>query len=133
MIKRRGPERMGCVFKGFREFIARGNVVDLAVGIVIGAAFGAVVTQFVKSFLEPLIKVITGGDTGGTFTVNGVEFDYGAFLGAVIAFILTALAVYYLVVVPMNAWNRRRGILADEETAEVKLLTEIRDRLPSDR
>ncbi|NUT33161.1 MAG: large conductance mechanosensitive channel protein MscL [Hamadaea sp.] len=121
------------MFKGFREFIARGNVVDLAVGIVIGAAFGAMVTQFVESFLEPLIAVITGGETGGTFKVNGVVFDYGAFIGAVIAFVLTALAVYYLVVVPMNAWNRRRGLTADDETPEVKLLTEIRDRLPGDR
>jgi large conductance mechanosensitive channel len=125
---------MGCVFKGFKEFIARGSVVDLAVGIVIGVAFGAMVTQFTKSFLEPLIEVITGGhDTGGKFTINEVDFDYGAFIGSVISFVLTALAVYYFVVVPMNAWAKRRGKTSDDESDEVKLLTEIRDRLPAER
>ncbi|MEV6966418.1 large conductance mechanosensitive channel protein MscL [Hamadaea sp. NPDC051192] len=122
---------MNRVFKGFREFIARGNVVDLAVGIVIGAAFGAMITQFTKSFLEPLISVITGGHgTGGTFKIRGVTFDYGAFIGAVITFVLTAAAVYYFVVVPMNAWAKRRGKLAEEEMSdEVRLLTQIRDKL----
>jgi len=120
------------VFKGFREFVLRGNVIDLAVGIVIGAAFGAVINQFTKSFLEPLIQVLTGGHgTGGRFTVRGVPFDYGAFINALITFVLTALALYYFVVVPANAYARRRGALKEDELSdEAKLLTEIRDRLP---
>lgn len=123
------------VFRGFREFISRGNVIDLAVGIVIGAAFGAVITQFTKSFLEPLIKVLTGGgEIGGRFKVNGVDFDYGAFINAVLAFLLTAAAIYYFVVVPMNAWARRRGTTKpDDVSDEVRVLTEIRDRLPERR
>ncbi|MBB5870469.1 large conductance mechanosensitive channel [Allocatelliglobosispora scoriae] len=120
------------MLKGFRDFITRGNVVDLAVGIVIGAAFGAVINQFTQSFLEPLIKVLTGGnEVGGIFKINGVPFDYGAFINAVITFLLTALALYFFVVVPVNRMNERRaraGKLAPEEMSdEVRLLTEIRD------
>jgi len=119
------------VFKGFREFILRGNVIDLAVGIVIGAAFGKVIDAFVAAFLTPLIQLITGGrEHGGKWTVNGVDFTYGAFISALITFLLTALALYYLVIVPANAYARRRG-QADEDSDEVRLLTEIRDRLPS--
>jgi large conductance mechanosensitive channel len=115
------------VLKGFKEFVTRGNVVDLAVGVVIGAAFGTVVTSFTAAFLEPLIRLITGGEeAGGKFFVNGVAFDYGLFINAIIAFLLTALAVYFFVVVPMNRFRRQ-----DEETAEeLRLLTQIRDRLP---
>ncbi len=129
------------MFKGFRDFIARGNVVDLAVGIVIGAAFGALVNQFTKSFLEPLIRVFFGGGvSGGVFTVRGQTFDYGAFINALITFLITAAAIYYFVVVPMNAMiarrNARLGHTGEAEATvsdEVRLLTEIRDRLPADR
>lgn len=120
------------MLKGFREFIMRGNVVDLAVGVVIGAAFATVVSQLTKSFLEPLIKLVTGGgQVGGKFTINGVVFDYGAFVNATIAFLLTAAAVYFFVVLPMNKLTqlRRRGKVAAPEvpSEEVQLLTEIRD------
>lgn len=122
------------VLKGFRDFIMRGNVIDLAVGIVIGAAFTAVVSQFTRSFLEPLIKLAGGGGKkGGTFSVNDVTFNYGAFINAVITFLLTAAALYFLVVLPMNKLNemRRRGQVPEPETQsdEVVLLTEIRDAL----
>ena len=122
------------MLKGFKDFIMRGNVVDLAVGIVIGAAFTAVVGQFTKSFLEPVIKLIGGGgELGGVATVNGVEFAWAAFINAVITFLLTAAALYFLVVYPMNrlAERRKRG----EEpppaapSEEIKLLTDIRDAL----
>jgi large conductance mechanosensitive channel len=124
------------VFKGFREFILRGNVIDLAVGIVIGAAFGKVIDAFVAAFLTPLITLITlitgGAGAGGKWTVNDVDFPYGTFISALITFLLTALALYYLVVVPANAYARRRGRTAEDEASdEVRLLTEIRDRLPS--
>ncbi|MFC8297563.1 large conductance mechanosensitive channel protein MscL [Micromonospora orduensis] len=130
------------MLKGFKDFIMRGNVVDLAVGVVIGAAFTGVVTQLTKSFLEPLIRVfvllITGSDKGlaGTApTFRGIPFDWIAFVNAVITFLLTAAALYFLVVYPMNrlAERRKRG----EEpppaapSEEVKLLTEIRDALVS--
>ncbi|GIF77642.1 large conductance mechanosensitive channel protein MscL [Asanoa siamensis] len=122
------------MLKGFKDFIMRGNVVDLAVGIVIGAAFTAVVTQFTKSFLEPLIKLTGGGgELGGTWNVNGVKFEWAAFINIAITFVLTAATLYFLVVYPMNrlAERRRRG----EEpppaapSEEIKLLTEIRDAL----
>lgn len=122
------------MLKGFKDFVMRGNVVDLAVGIVIGAAFTGLVTQLTKSFLEPLIRLLGGGrELAGRWEINGVLFDWAAFVNAVIAFLLTAAALYFLVVLPMNklAERRRRG----EEpppaapSEEVKLLTEIRDAL----
>jgi large conductance mechanosensitive channel len=101
---------------GFKKFILRGTVVDLAVGIVIGAAFGALVAQFTASFIEPLIKLITGGGIdGGTFTIDDVVFDYSAFFSAIITFVLTAAAVYFVVVVPMNALNARRKASGEPE------------------
>ncbi|GAA0258033.1 large conductance mechanosensitive channel protein MscL [Cryptosporangium japonicum] len=122
------------MFKGFRDFIRRGNVVDLAVGVVIGAAFTGLVTQFGNSFLKPLIQLITGGKkVGGTFEINKVIFDYGAFITALIVFALTAAALYFIVVAPMNRLNelRRRGQEPEPEapSEEIVLLTEIRDAL----
>jgi large conductance mechanosensitive channel len=112
--------------KGFKEFIMRGNVVDLAVGVVIGAAFGALVTQLTASFIDPVIKLIGGGgDVGGTFTVDGVVFDYGAFITAIITFVLTAAAIYFIVVMPYNTLRERRskGEEADAEpTNEEKMI-----------
>jgi large conductance mechanosensitive channel len=97
--------------KGFRDFILRGNVVDLAVGIVIGAAFGAVVTAFVASFLTPLIGLAAGatGDFSKKgFRAGGVLWPYGGFINALISFVLIAAAVYFLVVVPVNRLMERR-------------------------
>ncbi|WP_328850970.1 large conductance mechanosensitive channel protein MscL [Micromonospora globbae] len=128
------------MLKGFKDFIMRGNVVDLAVGVVIGAAFTGVVTQLTKSFLDPLIRVIvlvvTGSDKGLSGTApkfRGIEFDWIAFVNAVITFLLTAAALYFLVVFPMNklAERRRRGEEPPPSapSEEIKLLTEIRDAL----
>jgi large conductance mechanosensitive channel len=91
--------------KGFRQFILRGNVVDLAVGIVIGAAFSTVVNDFVKAFLTPLIGLATGnvGDfSKRTVRIGKTDFPYGSFINSLIAFILTAVVLYYLVVMPAN-------------------------------
>ncbi len=97
------------MLKGFKEFILRGNVIDLAVGIVIGAAFTAVVTQLTASFLQPIIQLVGGGGVdGGVWIVDDVRFDYGAFINAVITFLITAAAIYFLVVAPMNMLNERR-------------------------
>ncbi len=126
------------MLKGFRDFILRGNVVDLAVAVIIGAAFGAVVNQLTKSFLEPLIKAIFGGGQfGGGFRFRGQFFDYGAFINVVITFVLIAAILYFLVVLPLNklAERRARGRAPADEpvTDEVRLLTEIRDELKDRR
>jgi len=90
---------------GFREFILRGNVVDMAVGVVIGAAFGGVVTGLTKAFLTPLIAVIVGKPDYSSlkFTIRGTEFPVGDFINACVSFILIAAAVYFFVVLPVNA------------------------------
>lgn len=91
--------------KGFRQFLMRGNVIDLAVAVVIGAAFGAVVTALVKDLITPLIAAIAGKRDFSdiVFTVAGSRFMIGDFINALISFLLIAAAVYYFVVVPMNA------------------------------
>jgi large conductance mechanosensitive channel len=90
---------------GFKEFVLRGNVVDLAVGVVVGAAFGAVVTEFTKDLLMPLIASLVGKPdfSAIVYEVNGSKFLIGNFINAIIAFLLVSLAVYYFVVVPVNA------------------------------
>jgi large conductance mechanosensitive channel len=91
--------------KGFRQFLLRGNVIDLAVAVVIGAAFGAAISAFVKDLLTPLIAAIAGKPdfSAFKFTVHGSTFLYGDFLNALISFVLVAAAVYYFVVTPVNA------------------------------
>lgn len=93
------------MLKGFRDFMLRGNVVDLAVAVVMGAAFGAVVSAFVKDLLTPLIAAIVGQPDFSAlkFTINNSQFLYGDFLNALVAFLLVGAAVYFFVVVPMNA------------------------------
>ncbi|HEV7211915.1 MAG TPA: large conductance mechanosensitive channel protein MscL [Blastococcus sp.] len=121
------------MLKGFKDFLLRGNVVDLAVAVVIGTAFTAVVTSFTTSFLKPLIGLISGGGiTGGTKIVNGQPFTYGAFINQVITFVLTAVVIYFVVVLPMKAIaeRRRRGLEpGPAEPTQVELLVEIRDLL----
>lgn len=89
--------------RGFREFL-RGNVVDLAVAVVMGVAFGAVVTALVKDLITPLIAAIGGKPdfSALTFTIHGSQFLYGDFINAVVSFLIIAAVVYYLVVLPMN-------------------------------
>jgi large conductance mechanosensitive channel len=123
------------MLKGFKDFIMRGNVVDLAVGIVIGAAFTAVITAFTGAFLKPLIQLLSGGEgvSAGAFKVRGVPFDWASFINACITFLLTAAVLYFLVVFPLNRLAERRA--RGEEppptapSEEIKLLTEIRDAL----
>jgi large conductance mechanosensitive channel len=127
-------ERATGILKEFRDFLMRGNVVDLAVAVVIAAAFGAVIASFVENLLTPLIAAIFGKPDFGSlsFTINGSTFTYGAFINTLIAFVLVAAAVYFVVVKPYNAFQARRA-RGDEPPAEpaeeVKLLTEIRDLL----
>ena len=127
------------MLKGFKDFIMRGNVVDLAVGIVIGAAFTALVAAFTAAFLKPLIQLLSGGQgvTAGAFRVRGVPFDWASFINACLTFLITAAAIYFLVVYPLNRLAERRA--RGEEppptapSEEVKLLTEIRDALVTGR
>ena len=101
------------MLKGFKVFLLRGNVIDLAVAVVIGAAFGAVVAAVVKDLLTPLIAAIVGKPdfSAIAFTVNGSQFLIGDFINAVVAFVLVAAAIYFFVVLPMNTVmeRRRRG------------------------
>ena len=101
------------MLKGFKEFVLRGNVLDLAIAVVIGGAFSAVVAAMVKDLLTPLIGAIVGKPdfSALVLTVNGSQFLIGDFLNAVIAFLLVAAAIYFFVVAPMNALvaRRRRG------------------------
>ena len=92
------------MFKEFKAFLLRGNVIDLAVGVVIGAAFGSVVTALVADFLTPLIAAIVKvpNFAGLVFTLNGSQFMYGHFINALISFLLVASAVFFFVVKPMN-------------------------------
>jgi len=124
------------LLQGFRDFIVRGNVVDLAVGIVIGAAFTGLVTSFTSSFIEPLLKVFSGGNDkfpGGQFRIHGVPFVWSNFVNATVAFLITSAVLYFLVVTPMNMINerRKRGIEPASKlpSDEAKLLMEIRDLL----
>ena len=123
------------MFKEFKDFLMRGNVIDLAVAVVIGAAFGAVVTSLVTDLLTPVIAAIFGKPdfSNLTFTINGSVFRYGNFINALIAFISIAAAVFFFVVKPVNAINRRRGIDPSEDKSEVELLSEILDELKAGR
>ena len=93
------------MLSGFKKFILRGNVVDMAVGVVIGAAFATVVNGLTTAFLNPLIKLAAGGEKFSTltFTIHNVPFPVDDFINAAISFILIAAAVYFLVVLPVNA------------------------------
>ncbi len=99
------------MLKGFKAFILRGNVIDLAVAVVIGVAFGAVVTSFTTNLLTPLIAAIFGEPNFSklAFTINGSQFFYGAFLNAILSFLFIALAVYLFVVKPLNTMAERRA------------------------
>jgi len=126
------------MLKGFKDFILRGNVVDLAVAVVIGAAFAAVVSALVADIITPIIAAIVGKPDFSQlhFTINNSTFLYGAFINAVISFLLIAAAIYFVIVLPMNKIAERRaarlttGVPDPEPKSEdVLLLTEIRDLL----
>ena len=118
----------------FKTFLLRGNVIDLAVAVVLGAAFGAVVTSLVNNLLMPVIAMIFGKPDFSDliFTINDAVFSYGAFITAVINFVLIGAAIFFFVVKPVNIIleRRKRGEEPEEETPEdIQLLREIRDAL----
>jgi len=121
------------MLKGFKDFIFRGNVIELAVAVIIGGAFGAVVSSLVKDVFTPLIAAIAGKPE---FDIKLGPVDLGAFLNALIAFLCVAVAVYFMIVVPMKkvqeATKKREAAAPaapPEPSEEVKLLREIRDSL----
>lgn len=111
------------MLNGFKDFILRGNVISMAIGLAVGAAFTAVVTGFSNAFIVPLIGLFTRG-TGdfskATFIVDDVTFPYGLFISAAIAFIITAAVLYFLVVVPMAKVQNRFTAKEDEKKAGIK-------------
>ncbi len=126
--------------RGFKDFVLRGNVIDLSVGIVIGAAFTALVGTFTDSWIKPLLQLFGAGTdaegnatVGGMFKIGAVEFPYSTFINGIITFVITAAVLYFLVVTPMNklAERRRKGIEPEPSgpSEEVLLLREIRDAL----
>lgn len=129
------------MFKGFKEFIAQGNVIDLAVAVVIGGAFTAIVNTFVSAIITPLISLFFEADESGRFGItvtniygNEVTFEIGALISAIISFLAVALVVYFVFVAPMNTYKERQAAknpAVEEETlpTEQELLIEIRDVL----
>ncbi len=118
------------MFSGFRDFIMRGNVVELAVAVVIGAAFGALITSFVTDVLTPLLGLLGLPNFENlSVTVGEAEVRYGLFLNVLIAFLLIALAIYLFVVRPVNALEERRQRGA-EETPTTKTCTECASEIP---
>ena len=122
------------MIKGFKDFILRGNVVDLAVAVVIGAAFGAVVSTVTSSLIQPLINLALGGGVdGGKLVVDEQTFDFGAVINVLITFLITAAVVYFVVVMPVQKLllRRKRGEEAEVKATpeDIALLQEIRDLL----
>jgi large conductance mechanosensitive channel len=106
------------MIKGFKEFVLRGNVLDLAVAFVMGVAFAAVINSLVKDIIMPIIAAIVGKPdfSGLTFTVNNSVFFYGSFINAVVSFLLVAAALYFTIIMPMNKLAERRAKGADPTT-----------------
>ncbi len=132
------------MIQGFKDFVSRGNAIDLAVGVVIGAAFGEVITALVEDFLNPLIGALFGKpDFNSLFEFqihllgDPAVVRPGVFLTALLNFLIVAAALYFFVVVPINAMNKKKDAMLElnkteeepEVSAEVQLLTEIRDSL----
>jgi large conductance mechanosensitive channel len=121
------------MFKGFKEFLSQGNIIDLAVAVVIGTAFTGLVTKFTESVIQPLVDRASGGGKTdyGALKIdigNGLSIDFNVAISAAINFIIIAAVVYFLVVLPYNTL-RRRGEVEQAAETELTLLTEIRDLL----
>ena len=125
------------MLKEFRDFVMRGNVVELAVAVIIGAAFGAVITAFTAAFITPLIALIGGKPDFGDLriTISGTIFPYGQFLNALISFLIIAAVVFFFGVRPMNQVMARmkKGEEPEAPSAEVATLIEIRDLIATQR
>lgn len=127
------------MLKGFRDFIMRGNVIDLAVAVVIGTAFTALVNAFATALIDPIIdKLLGGGIHGNVIEIWGIQFQWAVLVNAAIAFLVTAAVVYFIFVLPMQRFNDSRKKDEEEpelspEQEQIELLREIRDALAQDR
>jgi large conductance mechanosensitive channel len=124
------------MLKGFKDFLARGNIVDLSIAVVIGTAFTGLVTAFTKSIIEPLISRIGAGKDSqyGILRIGiggGQAVDLNVLLSALINFLIVAAVVYFLIVLPYNRF-RKRGEVEQAQDTELSILTEIRDLLSTD-
>jgi large conductance mechanosensitive channel len=134
-----GARGLARVFQGFKDFISRGNAIELAVGVVIGAAFGGVITAIQDGLIAPLIAMVFGQPDISEIWVIGApgeaKINMGLMLNALLQFLITAAAIYFLIVLPLNALaeRRKRGIEAEPErpSEDILLLQEIRDLLAS--
>jgi len=125
---------MSNFLSGFKKFIAHGNAIDLAVGVIIGVAFSAIVAALLGGIITPLIAAIFGKpnlDSVLNFEINHAHFSIGILLTAILLFLLTALAVYLLIVIPINKMKARQAVAPEEVPIpeDIALLTEIRDLL----
>ncbi|OHA88498.1 MAG: hypothetical protein A2741_00350 [Candidatus Zambryskibacteria bacterium RIFCSPHIGHO2_01_FULL_43_27] len=122
---------MGKIILGFRQFILRGNAVDLTVGIVIGAAFGALVSSLVADILTPILASLTktADFSKLVWLLNGSEIKYGNFLNVLISFVIVSFAVYFFVVVPVTKFTRKKDEISAPTSEEIILLRDIRDTL----
>lgn len=119
------------MFSGFKSFVLRGNVIDLAVAFVVGAAFATLITSFSEGLISPIVGIFLGGGVDvGQVTINGQIIDFTLLINAIITFFITLSVIYFVFVMPMNKYRQRTGQDAVDATPpEVKLLSEIRDLL----
>ena len=120
------------MLKDFKDFLLRGNLIDLAVAVVVGVAFTALVNAFVKDLITPLIAAIVGKQTfdGLYFTVNGSQFAYGSFINALLSFVLIASVIFFLVVKPVNHLMDRLGMTPTEDP--MRECTECLSKVPAE-
>lgn len=119
------------MLQGFKTFILRGNVIDLAVAFVVGAAFSTLVGAFTKALIDPIVGIFLGGGLdAGTWTVRDQVIDFSLLINSIITFLITLTVVYFVFVVPMNAFRNRNAKEEDEIVPDdIKVLQEIRELL----
>lgn len=119
------------MIKGFKEFVFRGNVIDLAVAFVVGAAFATLVTAFSEALINPVVGIFLGGGLeAGTITINDQVINFTQMINAILTFIITLTVIYFVFVLPMNKFRQMTGKGAvDTRPPDVQLLAEIRDLL----
>ncbi len=123
------------MIKGFKEFVFRGNVIDLAVAFVVGAAFAALIGAFSTALIQPVVGIFLGGGLeAGTVTIRGQIIDFTTMVNALITFFITLTVIYFIFVLPMNKLRRMTGHgEVDATPADVRLLQEIRDLLAAQK
>ncbi len=119
------------MIKGFKEFVFRGNVIDLAVAFVVGAAFATLVTSFSEALINPVVGIFLGGGLeAGTITINDQVINFTQMINALLTFVITLTVIYFVFVLPMNKFRSMTGKGAvDTRPPDVQLLAEIRDLL----